>query len=363
LLGAVLPVDGLLQLAQQLMAACYFALQWLATTPNAVWQSHAPAPWTVLLALAGCAWLLLPRGVGARSFGVAMLLPMLLLLPPRPLPGELWLTLLDVGQGLAVVVCTSDHALVYDSGPSFNPDSDAGSRIVVPYLRGEGIRALDALVITHDDDDHSGGAHSIIAARDPQWILTSLDPARTILTGAREVLRCDDRDRWQWDGVDFAVLHPHPDNYAEARRKTNDLGCVLRIRAPGGSILLTADIERRSEAELLARIAADSDTLNADVLLVPHHGSKTSSSDALLDAVRPRLALVAVGYRNRFHHPNGVVMARYAARGIEVLRSDQSGAITLKFAADAAGVPSISGYRQTQRRYWLDAPTAVENTD
>jgi competence protein ComEC len=209
----------------------------------------------------------MPRGIGARLPGAILILPMFLVQPPAPREGELWVTLLDVGQGLAAVLRTSRHTLVYDAGPSFNPDSDSGNRIVVPFLRGEGLRKLDALVLSHDDDDHSGGARSIIAARDPAWVLTSIDRSREILAGAREVLRCDDRDAWHWDGVDFDILHPRPDDYLSGRRKRNDLGCVLRASAPGGSILLAADVEKKSEAEMLERDAAG---LKSDVLLVPH---------------------------------------------------------------------------------------------
>ena len=357
LLGAVLPFDWLLLLAHELMSWCYAALQWLAATPNAVWQSHAPPLWTVALALLGCAWLLLPRGVSARAFGIAFLLPMFVVLPPKPQPGELWVTLLDVGQGLAMVVRTASHTLVYDTGPSYNPDSDSGNRIVVPYLRGEGLRELDALIVTHDDDDHSGGARSIIAARNPKWVLTSLEKGRDILAGANEVLRCDDRDGWQWDGVNFDIIHPARDNYRDEWRKINDLGCVLKITAPGGSILLTADVEKKGEAEMLERASAE---LKADVMVVPHHGSKTSSTEVFLDAVQPKMALVPVGYRNRFRHPNKDVMARYGERGITIYRTDELGALTLKFATDAKGAPAISAYRNEQRRYWLDLPIAAE---
>ena len=360
LLGAALPLDWLLLLAQEIMAWCYAALQWLAATPNAVWQSHAPPPWSVALAILGCAWLLLPRGLSARAYGIAFVLPMFVVLPPRPQPGELWVTLLDVGQGLSAVIRTAKHALVYDTGPSFNPDSDSGNRIVVPYLRGEGIRELDALIVTHDDDDHSGGARSIINARNPKWVLTSLGRDRDILAGANEILRCDDRDGWTWDGVRFDIIHPTKDNYGEDNRKTNNFGCVLKITAPGGSVLLTADVEKKSEFEMLDRAPKE---LKADVMVVPHHGSKTSSTEAFLDVVKPNIALVPVGYRNRFRHPNKDVMARYAERGITVYRTDELGALTLKFAAEGKGMPLLSGYRNERRRYWLDLPdSAAEGT-
>jgi competence protein ComEC len=353
LVGAVLPFDGVLWLAHEMMSWCYAALNWLASAPNAVWQSHAPPLWAVVLALFGCAWLMLPRGAVPRVLGLVFCLPMFVITPNAPQPGEVWLTLLDVGQGLATVIRTSTHTMVYDTGPRYNPDSDSGNRVIVPYLRGEGLRELDALVVTHDDEDHTGGAQSIIAARNPKWILTSVDNDRDVFEGANEILRCDTRDRWNWDGVEFAVIHPEKEHYNEDSRKTNNLGCAMKITAPGGTILMTADIERKSELEILAR---DAELLKADVLVIPHHGSKTSSSDEFLDAIAPKLALLPVGYRNRFRHPNPDVMTRYAERGIKVLRTDELGAITLKFGVRANVSPQATSYRQAHRRYWTDVP-------
>ncbi len=354
LIGAVLPFDGVLWLAHEIMAWCYVALNWLASTPNAVWQSHEPPTWTIALALFGCVWFMLPRGAVPRALGLMFCLPMFVVTPPAPGPGEVWLTLLDVGQGLATVVRTATHVMVYDTGPRYNPDSDSGNRVIVPYLRGEGLRELDALVVTHDDEDHTGGAQSIIAARNPKWVLTSVDSERDIFEGAIEILRCDTRDSWNWDGVEFAVIHPEKDQYDEETRKTNNLGCTIKITAPGGTILMTADIERKSETEILAR---NPDGLKADVLVVPHHGSKTSSSDEFLDAVAPKIALLPVGYRNRFRHPNPDVMERYKVRSIKVLRTDELGAITLKFGVNAGEPPKVSAYRQLQKRYWTDVPS------
>lgn len=360
LIGVVLPFDFGLHLAHELMSWCYRALAFLAATPNAVWQSHAPPPPAVALGLAGVAMLLLPRGIGLRLVGAVLMLPLFLVVPNKPAEGELWVTILDVGQGLSAVVRTARHTLVYDTGPQFSAESDAGSRIAVPYLRGEGLRALDALIVTHDDEDHTGGARSLIAARNPAWILTSLEPTREILNAAREVLRCDTGDKWHWDGVDFEILHPTPEDYQDATRKNNNLACVLKISAPGGSVLMTADIEKRSEQEILAR---DALALKSDVLVVPHHGSKTSSTPAFLDAVAPTLAILPVGYRNRFRHPHEDVVARYLERDITLLRTDERGAITLKFSADRPGTPAVSAYRGTRQRYWLNNDGAGGSQD
>ena len=354
LVGQVLGADWIPQLAHAVMQLCYVALAWLADLPNAVWQSHAPPLWAAALALCGAIWLLAPRGAPLRATGAVLTMPMFLVLPAGPKEGELWVHLLDVGQGLATVVRTAHHTLVYDTGPKWNPDADSGNRIVIPFLRGEGIRDLDALIVTHADDDHSGGARSVIDARKPSWVMTSMDAQSEILRGAADIRQCKAGDRWRWDGVDFSILHPASEAYGNTNTKTNNLGCTLKITAPGGSILMTADIEKISEMQLLARFKDDGAILKSDVLVVPHHGSRTSSVEPFIDAVAPKIALVPVGYRSRFRHPNAAVMERYAARRIAVYRTDYLGAITVKFAAGSK--PSLSGFRVEQRRYWLDPP-------
>ncbi len=356
LVGQFAPADWILQLAHLVMQFCYAALAWLAELPNAVWQSHAPPLWAAALALLGVMWLLAPRGVPMRMTGVVLTLPMFLVLPPGPREGELWVHLLDVGQGLATVVRTTHHTLVYDTGPRWNPDADSGSRVVVPFLRGEGIRALDTLLISHADDDHSGGAKSVIDARKPKQVMTSMNADSDSLRGVAGIMKCKVGDSWRWDGVDFAIIHPSAEAYDAAGTKTNNLSCTLKITAGGGSILMTADIEKLAEMELLARCREDAAVLKADVLVVPHHGSRTSSTEVFIDAVAPKLALVPVGYRSRFRHPNAAVMDRYVARKIPVYRTDYLGAITVKFVA---GQPvSVSTFRDLQHRYWLDQPVS-----
>ncbi len=352
LIGALLPFDFMLDAAHLVMRYSYICLAWLAELPNAVWQSHAPQTWTVIVAMIGATFLLLPRGIRTRWVGFVLLLPMFLVLPPTPKPSEVWLTLLDVGQGLSTIIRTANYTLVYDAGPKWNEDVDSGNRIVVPYLRGEGIRSLDALIVTHDDDDHSGGARSVIDARQPKLVLTSAPLDREYLVNATDKMRCEVGDTWRWDGVEFDVLHPTSADY-DAQLKTNNLSCVIKITAPGGTMLLTADIEKAVEASLVARAADD---LKSDVLIVPHHGSKTSSTDDFLDAVSPTLALIPVGYRNRFRHPHPTIEARYMERNIAIHRTDWDGAITLKFATDAKGKPTIDTYRATRQRYWTNKP-------
>ena len=346
LLGTVLPLDFLLYAAHLAMEVCMIFLTWLSALPVAVWQQHGPAVWTVVVAMLGVLWMLLPRGFPARWLGIVWFLPMFMVPPPRPAQGELWLTVLDVGQGLSVVARTRNHALLYDAGPRFGSEADAGSRIVVPFLRGSGVPRLDGMVISHDDIDHSGGAASVLQAEPVSWLVSSLPPDSPMLVGVLNSSRCFAGQSWEWDGVKFAMLHPPLEDYQYDGFKDNDRGCVLKITSSFGSVLLPADIERVSEQDLLERMP---DKLKADVLLVPHHGSMTSSTEAFIDAVRPATAIFTVGYRNRFGHPKDEILERYQARGIKIWRTDESGALDLRFGAEGM---LLQSQRQLRQRYW-----------
>ena len=358
LLGVVIPGTFLLQLAHALMAACGAALEWMSALPAAVWQQHAPPLWTVGVALAGTVWLLLPRGFPARWIGVYALLPMFLILPERLPEGVLRLAVLDVGQGLGVVAQTRNHALLYDTGTLYGPQSDSGSRVIVPYLRAGGIRNLDAMIVSHGDKDHSGGAASVLQAVPVARVLSSLPEAAVASAGWPGAARCLAGERWRWDGIDFEILHPSPAQYARAKQRSNDRSCVLRISAGVNSVLLTADIERRSESELLQTAA---DKLPARVLLVPHHGSRTSSSPEFLARVAPEVALIAAGYRNRFGHPKEDVVARYRALGSRIYRTDLDGALMVTM--DASGALKIQRQRLIAKRYWHSAPDNPDLVD
>jgi competence protein ComEC len=348
LAAAALPADALLHLADWLTQGLLQYLDWCAQLPAAAWQQHAPPLWATLVALAGVAWLLLPRGFPWRACGAALMLPAFALPAPAPAPGEAWITTLDVGQGLAAVVRTANHALLYDTGPAFGAESDSGERIVAPYLRAVGVARLDALVLTHDDADHTGGAWSVLAALDVARVLHSLPPSHAALSLAAAAQRCTRGMAWEWDGVKFEVLHPAP---GYAARRGNDESCVLRVAAAGGAMLLTGDIERGAELAL-----ARAGLARAAVLLVPHHGSRTSSSAEFLAAVQPRHAIAAVGYRSRFGHPHPEVLGRYAAAGLAPLRTDRDGAVTVRLGA---GAPVLQAERARRARYWhVPAPGA-----
>lgn len=333
LLGAVVPWAPILWLAHWVMDWLMACLNWCAAWP--VWQVPAPPWWAAVAAGIGVAICLLPRGVPGRSLGFLMILPALWWPVSRPAEGEAWIDVLDVGQGLATVVRTREHTLIYDPGPLYGVESDAGQRVVVPYLRWLGLDRVDLLVVTHKDTDHSGGTASVRAAL-PVGEIRSSVPG---LHGGP----CLAGQRWQWEGIDFAFLHP---TGAEAGGKTNHQSCVLRIAAGNRVMLLTSDIEASDEAAMLAR---DATAVRADVLLVPHHGSKTSSTEAFIVATGAKEAIVPVGYRNRFGHPKAEVMARYEAYGVRLWRTDRDGAVSISLAPDGLG---LSAWRHIRRRYW-----------
>jgi competence protein ComEC len=342
LIAAVLPFDFLLDLAAWLVQWLLEYLEWCASLPSALWQGSAPPFWSVPLALVGAAWILAPRGVPWRAGGVALMAPAFALPPSVPQPGEAWVTVFDVGQGLAVLARTSSRTLLYDAGPSYGPDADSGSRVVVPALRGAGVARVDLMVVTHEDTDHLGGALSVLESFEVDTLASSLASRHALNALVPAPRRCAAGQIWEWDGVRFEFLHPGtPQPYA----RRNDLSCVLRISTAGASILLTGDIERYAELEILARTK----NLAADVLLVPHHGSRTSSSPEFLAAVSPRWAIVPAGYANRFGHPGPQVLERYKAVGAQVLRTDLDGAISV---ALNSGV-SITAERARRGRYWL----------
>nr|HET7859738.1 DNA internalization-related competence protein ComEC/Rec2 [Caldimonas sp.] len=341
LLGiAVAPLWSIAAWLVDLLSALLAAL---ASVPGAVWSAPAAPLWARLAGLCAAALVVLPLPWRARL--VAVPLALALVLPPltRPADGAFDVVAADVGQGTAVLVRTRTHALLFDSGPVYSRESDAGQRVLVPFLRGRGDRRLDLLVLSHRDSDHTGGARSLFGALDVAALASSLEDGHPLLDGTRPARRCVAGERWQWDGVDFAILHPRADDY-ERTARSNAMSCVLRVAGGGRSVLLTGDIEREQESALVVAGAA----LRSDVLVVPHHGSRTSSSAAFLDAVHPRIAVFQAGYRNRFGHPAADVVERYRERGIAVVATAACGA--WQWRAD--GPEDGSCERDVARRYW-----------
>ncbi len=345
MLGVLVPPAwDLAALAIRLLAAI---LTWLAQLPLAT-VSVASAPlWVGVFGVLGGLLLAVRLPPALRMSGVALMLPVLLWQTPRPALGQFDLLAADIGQGNAVLVRTAHHALLYDAGPRYSRDSDAGNRVLLPLLRRLDVK-LDLLVLSHRDSDHVGGAESVLAMNPQAQLLSSIESSHG-LWSLRPGQRCAAGQSWNWDGVTISVLHPRASDY-DAPAKPNTRSCVLRIQSAAQSgldasvVLLAGDIEAAQEK----RLVSDSSVLAADLLLVPHHGSKTSSSDAFLDGVSPRIALVQSGYRNRFGHPAAAPMARYAARGIAVHESPRCGAMTWRSVDPAV----VICHRPSQQRYW-----------
>ena len=328
-------------------------LAWLAAWPAAVWTVPVAPMWAQLAGLLAALVALLPLPWRVRALALPLLPALLWPQPPRPAPGSFEMLALDVGQGSAVLVRTREHLLVFDAGPQYSRDADAGRRVLLPLLRARGEQRIDTLVLSHRDTDHVGGARTLLDKLPVTTLLTSLAPGHALRAerpdspGVRpEHTRCEAGQAWQWDGVRFEVLHPAAADY-ERGLKSNAMSCVLRISTPQASVLLTGDIEREQEQALL-RAADAGVVLRSGVLLAPHHGSKTSSSADFLAAVAPAAAIFQAGYRNRFGHPAAEVLARYADRGIKVATSAQCGAWQWSSTSAEAGICQ----RDSARRYW-----------
>ncbi|MBC3808790.1 DNA internalization-related competence protein ComEC/Rec2 [Undibacterium seohonense] len=348
LLGSVLPspLSGwCLSIAHGFVEVLVQFLEFLNRSGLTVWQTPRPSWWMFCAATLGLLYMLAPRGIPMRWLGGICCLPLLLQPAQRPSKDQMQVSVFDVGQGSAVLVETAHHRLLYDTGPGTTADSNSGTRVLLPYLQVRGIAHLDQLVVSHSDNDHSGGAISILKNVKVDQLLSSLPSDHPIVTTAEKSSRCVAGQSWEWDGVQFEILHPVPVIYTSDKWKPNALSCTLKISTKTHAMLLTGDIEAVQEDQLVNRIP---EKLAADVLLAPHHGSGTSSTAAFLQAVKPSLALFQVGYLNRYHHPKEAVMQRYLDFGIKPLRTDTSGAITLQFGSAI----SVSEYRKDHARYW-----------
>ncbi|MFN2309819.1 MAG: DNA internalization-related competence protein ComEC/Rec2 [Gammaproteobacteria bacterium] len=316
-----------------------------AALPGAAIGMPAVSLGATLAAVAGVMLLLLPRGVPRRALGWVLLLPLISASPPRPPPGQAWFTLLDVGQGLAAVVRTHRHTLVYDTGPRFSADFDTGDAVVAPFLLAQAVRRVDTLIISHGDNDHRGGAASL-DRRVPAYHVLSSVPQRI---DWRYATPCVAGQAWEWDGVRFRMLHPP----AIADARGNNASCVLQVETANGErLLLPGDIESAAERTL---VSLAGEALRSHVLIAPHHGSRSSSTAAFVQAVAPEAVLFPTGYRNRYGFPNPVVTARYQALGVKMLNTAETGAIQIRLGARARG-PVLE--RQRVQRYW-HLPAAV----
>ena len=330
------------------LQALYGLLEQLATLPFAVLNHPQPPFWTLVLAIPGILLLLAPKGMLARWSGCLMLLPMAFTMPEKPALGELSFTLLDVGQGLSVVVQTAEHCLVFDTGAKFSADSDRGQTVVLPFLRLQGIHKLDQLIISHGDNDHIGGTASLLREIPTEQLFSSV-PEQLSDYGS---MPCRAGQSWTWDEVNFTMLSPD----SRLLTSDNDSSCVLKITTAYGSLLLTGDIEAGAESWLLDN---QRDKLQSDVLLAPHHGSNTSSTLPFLKAVQPKMVLIPSGYRNQFGHPHPAVLNRYQQLDIKWLSSANSGAVQVLI--NKIGL-TVTSQRQEFAKYWQSRERAIWNS-
>ncbi|MCO4890392.1 DNA internalization-related competence protein ComEC/Rec2 [Cupriavidus sp. WGtm5] len=363
LLGAALP----LWLAVPVIAGAHFAMQglaavlaWFSMLPGALWEAASAGPVALLLAALGVAVLVAPvASARLRRHGALLMLPMLVARGPPVADGQFRAVMFDVGQGTAVLVRTRSHALLYDTGPGYVSGSSAGARVVVPLLRAEGVARLDHLMVSHEDIDHAGGVADIVGTVGVAARSTGAPAGHPLLdalndgTGPARWNPCAAGQQWEWDGVRFAVLHPLPEQSQQAAIASNARSCVLRVDTAAHSLLLTGDIGLAQERALIGRMPAEA--LRADVLVVAHHGSATSSGADWIETVGPAAAVFQLGYGNRYRHPNAEVWERFGRAGILRYRTDETGAVTMDTAR--AGY-TLSTFRQAEPRYWRERPPA-----
>lgn len=332
-------LDGAASLLEALWQGLAVMAQWPAARLGVAEAGLLP----VLLATFGAAWLFVPRGIPLRGYGALLCLPLLLPSRDDPAHGAFRAWVLDVGQGLAVLVRTRSHTLVYDAGPAWAGGRDAGTGVVLPAVTALGLSPIDRLVISHGDRDHAGGAASI-AARYP--LAERLSGERRRLSFEAEACTAD--RSWSWDGVEFRFLAVPRER--SGKTPGNDRSCVLSIEGEAGRLLLTGDISDRAERRM------DPEALGADVptvTTIAHHGSRHSSSALWLDAVAPVLGVASAGYRNRFGHPNPAVLQRYRAAGSEVIVTADAGAVRIDFPA-RSDPRMVREWRRPKDRYWRE---------
>jgi len=337
LLATVSGSAGLLWTAAWLLAHLLKVLDFLA-----VWNMDLTWPavplWLTVIACGGLAVSLLPRGTPLKWIAVTCCVPLIFWHPVGPAPGTVSMTIMDVGQGLSVLVRTARHALLYDAGRAYYRGGDAGRSVVLPSLAQVGVDHLDMMVLSHDDNDHVGGAVSVSRGVTVSEIVAGVG----VLWPDRILEGCAAGGVWQWDEVGFEWLYP---TAGHITKNDNDRSCVLRIRVGGRSLLLTGDITHVAEADLIASNPLDDVT----VVVAPHHGSKSSSSDAFIEAVRAEHVIFSAGFKNAYGHPAPSIVTRWRAHGVRTWNTAEVGAVSVELTR--SGV-SLAGQASQARRYW-----------
>jgi competence protein ComEC len=360
-LSALPGAEGVAAIAGQIgLVAFDLTMAPVAWVGNASWASVPVAaagwPW-LLLAAAGMAWALQARGWPGRHLGWACMLPLLFWRPDRPEPGYWRMSAMDVGQGSAILVETASQSLLFDAGPRGYGGSDAGERVVAPFLQARGIGRLDVLVLSHADTDHVGGTRAVLAAAPVARSHASFDLPAFLRRDARmwpdagnaqpvlpqEMRRCERGRSWEADGVSFTFLHPAPGGSPRVDDRNAD-SCVLRVEGLRHSLLLTGDVGVAQERELVAEGLPPT-----DVVLAPHHGSASSSGRELVAAVGAAHAIAQAGHLNRFRHPARAVELRWTRAGTRFWRSDRDGAVMAESGPEGL---DVWAQRDRGRRYW-----------
>ena len=323
--------------ADTLLTVLWHLLSYSAEIPGSQWFAVKPDVLTLCLASIGFVLLLAPKGWPAKYWGLFLIIPLLYPDTNSPEHGEVDFTLLDVGQGLSAVIQTKHNTLVFDTGPKFSPAFNTGAAVVIPFLRQKGINKIDMLILSHKDNDHRGGFTSIRDEFPIEQFLSSY--------GEQGSKACFAGQHWQWDGVQFEILNPDP---SVSYKKRNNASCVLRVSADSSSLLISADIEKKTENDLVQHYP---EQLKATYLVVPHHGSQTSSSQRFLEAIKPVYALIPVGYRNRYRMPHDRVLQRYQGMSIPILKTSEAGAISVKLGQKSSEYMPVA-YRQSASKYW-----------
>ncbi|WP_369158353.1 DNA internalization-related competence protein ComEC/Rec2 [Candidatus Thiodiazotropha sp. LNASS1] len=324
-----------------LAAHTYQFLVWFSTLPYAMFTLPVAAVWCWIVAIIGFLLLLIPAGIPARGLAIWLIAPLILVKPVRPAHGELWFTLLDVGQGLACVIETERHVMVYDTGPAYATGFNTAESVLIPYLRSRGHASVDRLVLSNGDRDHAGGYSALKQAVEVADSLAG-EPERIA-----QIRDCQAGEKWHWDGVSFTVLHP---DRSERFKHANDRSCVVQVAVGDWRILLPGDIEERGEGALLRHYAGD---LASDIVVAPHHGSATSSTLPFVNAVAPDWVLVSSGYRNSYGFPKNEVVQRWRQQGAVILNTAETGAIQFRISRDQQEIePRL--YRKHNSRYWSE---------
>ena len=339
----------MLQGSNLLLELFWAVLNFLHAMPLSSFRRAIPA-WVIVPAVCGVIILLLPKGFPLKVLGLVLLSPLLFAKHPLPVDEDLHLFVLDVGQGTAIVLQSGKHVLVYDTGPKFSSSFNAGDAVIATFLRDRGIDVIDTLVVSHGDKDHAGGLDGLLEHYQTKRMIVN----QTKGYKHDNLSACREGMQWKWGPVEIDILNPAKEIPADniGKLSKNNSSCVLLVRHAAGSILLTGDIERKTEKRLLKQYK---DGLDVDVLIAPHHGSNSSSIKPFIQATSPDYVVFTTGYRNPYGFPDEKVISRYEEFGTQIANSASQGMISFEFS-ETNGLQLQPGYRELRQRFWHSVP-------